>query len=116
MRAGAELDVESVDARVGVVLEKLLEGSPKLRCRGVVDGDQVEELGGDPGVDPLDDGEVVLDPAWIGGLRHRGGIDVIAEAAATEMNVEEVVPMIKIVLGEIEDDRDEGRDVGDRVS
>ena len=40
---------------------------------------------------------------------------MIAEAATTEMNVEEVAPMIKIVLGEIEDDRDEGRDVGDRV-
>ena len=40
---------------------------------------------------------------------------MIAEAAATEMNVEEVAPMINIVLGEIEDDRDEGRDVGDRV-
>ena len=40
---------------------------------------------------------------------------MIADAAAIEMNVEEVAPMIKIVLGEIEDDRDEGRDVGDRV-
>ena len=67
MSVGAELDVESVDTRVGVVLEKLLEGSPKLRCRGVVGGDQVEELVGDPGVDPLDDGEVFLDPARIDG-------------------------------------------------
>jgi hypothetical protein len=29
---------------------------------------------------------------------------VIAEAAATEMNMEEVAPMVKVMLGEIEDD------------
>jgi hypothetical protein len=86
-----------------------------LSCRGVVGGDQVEELDGDPGVDPLDDSEVVLDPAWIGGPWCRGEVDVITEAAATEMNMEEVAPMVKIMLGDIEDDRDEGRDVGDRV-
>jgi hypothetical protein len=40
---------------------------------------------------------------------------VIAEAAATKMNMEEVAPMVKIMLGEIEDDRDERRDVCDRV-
>jgi hypothetical protein len=40
---------------------------------------------------------------------------VIAEAVAIEMNMEEVAPMVKVMLGEIEDDRDEGRDVGDRV-
>jgi hypothetical protein len=40
---------------------------------------------------------------------------LIAEAAATEMDVEEVAPMVKVMLGEIEDDRDEQRDVGDRV-
>ena len=79
-----------------------------MRCSGVIGGDQVEELGGDPGVDPLDDGEVVLDPARIVGPRRRGEVDVIAEAAATEMNMEEVPPMIKVLLGEIEDDRDEG--------
>ena len=28
LSAGAELDVKSVDTRVGVVLEELLEGSP----------------------------------------------------------------------------------------
>jgi hypothetical protein len=37
------------------------------------------------------------------------------EAAATEMNMEEVAPMVKVMLGEIEDDRDEGRDVVDHV-
>jgi hypothetical protein len=31
------------------------------------------------------------------------------------MNMEEVAPMVKVMLGEIEDDRDKGRDVGDRV-
>ena len=48
---------------------------------------------------------------------------MIAEAATTEMNMEEggrrgevvVAPMVKVMLGEIEDDRDEGGDVGDRV-
>jgi hypothetical protein len=86
-----------------------------LGYRGVVGGDQVEELGGDPGVDPLDDSEVVLDPAWIGGPWCRGKVDVIAEAATTEMNMEEVAPMVKVMLGEIKYDQDKGRDVSDRV-
>ena len=41
---------------------------------------------------------------------------MIAEAATTEMNMEEVAPMVKVMLGEIENDRDERRDVGNRVS
>jgi hypothetical protein len=86
-----------------------------LSCRGVIGGDQVEELGGDPGVDPLDDSEVVLDPAWIGGPWCRGEVDVIVVAATTEMNMEEVAPMVKVMLGEIKDYRDEGRYIGDRV-
>jgi hypothetical protein len=86
-----------------------------LGSRGVVGGDQVEELGGDPGVDPLNDGEVILDLAWIGEPWCRGKVDVIAEAAATEMNMEEVAPMVKVMLGEIKEDLDERRDVGDRV-
>ena len=65
-----ELGVEGVDARVGVVLEQLLERCPKLGGGGVVVGDQIEELRGDACVNPLDDGEIVFHPAWIGGLRR----------------------------------------------
>jgi hypothetical protein len=86
-----------------------------LRCRGVVGGDEVEEFGGDPRVDPLDDGEIVFHPARIIGARLRGGIDVAAKAAAPEMHVKQVAPVVEVVFGEIQDDRDEGRDVGDRV-
>jgi hypothetical protein len=31
------------------------------------------------------------------------------------MNMEEVAPMVKVMLGEIKEDLDERRDVGDRV-
>jgi hypothetical protein len=53
--AGAELHVKHVDAHVRVVLEELFKRGPKFSGSGVVVGDQVEELGGDLGVNPLDD-------------------------------------------------------------
>jgi hypothetical protein len=53
--AGAELDVKCVDARIRVVLEELLKRGPKFSGGRVIIGDQVEEIGGDSGVNPLDD-------------------------------------------------------------
>jgi hypothetical protein len=53
--AGAELDVKRLDVHVRVVLEELLKRGPKFSGGSIVIGDQVEELGGDSGVNPLDD-------------------------------------------------------------
>ena len=96
-----ELGVEGVDARVGVVLEQLLERCPKLGGGGVVGGDQIEELRGDACVNPLDDGEIIFHPARIGVLRRVGWIYVVAEAAAAEVDVEEVAPMVVVVGAKI---------------
>ena len=96
-----ELGVEGVDARVGVVLEQLLKGRPKLGGGGVVGGDQIEELRGDACVNPLDDGEIIFHPARIGVLRRVGWIYVVAEAAAAEMDGEEVAPMVVVVGAKI---------------
>jgi hypothetical protein len=38
---------------------------------------QIENLDGDPRVDPLDDGEIVLDPTRIGWARDGVGGDVV---------------------------------------
>ena len=75
---GAELGVKSVDAGVGVVLKQLLEGGPKIGCSGVVVGDKIEKLGGDPSINPLDDREIVLHPTRIGRLRDRGWMYMVA--------------------------------------
>jgi hypothetical protein len=70
--SGAKLDVKRIDARIGVVLEQLLERSPEFGGGGVIGGDKVEELGRNLSVNPLDDREIVFDLARIGGLRYRG--------------------------------------------
>ena len=75
---GAELGVESVDAGVGVVLKQLLKGGPKIGCSGVVVGDKIEKLGGDPSINPLDDRKIVLHPTRIGRLRDRGWMNMVA--------------------------------------
>ena len=84
----AELGVERVDTCVRVVLEQLLEGDPELGGGGIIGRDQVEELGGDAGVDPLYNGEVIFHPTRIGGLRRMRWIYVVAEAATAEVDGE----------------------------
>jgi hypothetical protein len=94
---GAKLGVQCIDAGVAVVLEKLLKRSPEVCSGGVVVGDEIEELGGDAGVDPLYNCEIVLNPTRICGTRHRGRIDMIAKTTSAEMNVKQVAPMIVVV-------------------
>jgi hypothetical protein len=112
---GAKLRVQRVDAGVTVILKKLLERGPELGSGGTIVGDEVEELGGDAGVDPLDDGEIVGDPAWVGGLGNRGCLNVVTETATTKVDVEEVAPMIVVVGTEVEDDGDKRGDIGDCI-
>jgi hypothetical protein len=77
----AELGVEAGDACVDVVLEELAERCPKISCRRSVAEHQIENLGGDPSVNPLDDGEVVLDPTSINWVWNGVGGDVAEEIA-----------------------------------
>jgi hypothetical protein len=77
-----ELGVQGVDAGVNVVLKQLTEGRPKRGGVGGVAEDEIEDLGGHPLVDPLDDGEVVLYPARIRRLGNGVGVDVAEEIAA----------------------------------
>jgi hypothetical protein len=61
--------VKRVDTRIGVVLKQLLERIPEFGGGAIIVGDEVEELGRDPSVNPLDDREIVLDPTRIRELR-----------------------------------------------
>ena len=103
MRNGAEFRVQRVDAGVAVILKKLSERGPELGGGGIVIGDEVEELGVDAGVDPLDDGEITGDPAWVGGLRNGGRLDMVMQTAATKVDMEEVAPMVVVVGAEVKD-------------
>ena len=95
------VSLDGFDARVGVVLEQLLKGRPKLGGGGVVGGDQIEELRGDACVNPLDDGEIIFHPARIGVLRRVGWIYVVAKATAAKVDGEEVTPMVIVVGAKI---------------
>jgi hypothetical protein len=108
----ADLGVEVVDAGVDVVLEELAQSRPKsIGCGGLAE-DEVEDLGGDARVDPLDDGEVVSNPAGISGAWNGVVGDVVTKATAPKVNLEEMVPVIVVVLGEVEGNGDKGSNVG----
>jgi hypothetical protein len=79
----AELVVEAGDAAVDVVLEELPKSRPKGGSSGGAAKDEIEDLGGDAGVDPLDDGEIVFDPLRIIGTRRNGAVDMPAKIAAS---------------------------------
>jgi hypothetical protein len=67
---------------VDIVLKQLTEGRPKRGGVGGITEDEIEDLGGHPLVDPLDDGEVILYPMRIRRLGNGVGIDVAEEIAA----------------------------------
>ena len=92
-----------------------MKGRPETGGGGGFPEDEIEDLGGDAHVDPLDDGEVILDPLGIMGLRHGGGVDVGAKIAAPEVNFEEVAPMVVVVGVEIMGDGDIGTNIGDCI-
>ena len=77
LHEGAELGVQRVGAGIAVILEELAEGGPELGGGGFVVGDEVEELGGDVCVDPLDDAEIVGDPPWVGRLGNGARLNVV---------------------------------------
>ena len=95
----ADLGVEIVDPGVDVVLEELAQGRPESGGGGGVAEDEVEDLSGDAGVDPLDNCEVIRDPARICRAGNGVGGDVISKAAASEVNLEKMAPVVVVVLG-----------------
>jgi hypothetical protein len=95
----ANFSVEVVDPGVDVVLEELAQGRPESSGGGYLTEDEIEDLGGDAGVDPLDDGEVVRNPARIGGVGNGVVGDVVTKTAAPKVNLEEMAPVVVVVLG-----------------
>ena len=59
--------------------------------------DEIEDLCGDSHVDPLNNGEIILDPLRIRKLRKRVVGNVRAEIASPKVDVEEVTPMAVVV-------------------
>jgi hypothetical protein len=95
----ANLGVEVVDLCVDVVLEELAQGRPESSGGGGLTEDEIEDLGGDAGVNPLDDGNVIRNPARIGGAGNGVVGDVVRKTAAPEVNLEEMTPVVVVVLG-----------------
>ena len=58
----AELCMEVVGAGIDVVLEELTESHPEFGGGSSITKNEIEDLGGDSHVDPLYDGEIILDP------------------------------------------------------
>lgn len=63
--------------------------------------DEIEDLCGDSHVDPLNNGEIILDPLRIMKLRKRVVGNVRAEIASPKVDVEEVTPMVVVVSSEV---------------
>ena len=95
---GAKLGMKSVDVSIDIVLEELMKGHPKGGGVGGVTEDKIKNLGGHALIDPLDDGEVVLDPSRIRWPGNGGGGDVVQQIAAAEVNFKKMAPVIVVVL------------------
>lgn len=63
---GTKLRVEGRDAGVDVVLEEATKLAPDVASSNAVLDDEVEELCRDPCVEPLNNGQVILQPAGVG--------------------------------------------------
>jgi hypothetical protein len=95
----ADLGVEVADPGVDVVLEELAQGHPESSTGGGLAEDEIEDLVGYAGVDPLDDGKVVCNPARISGAWNKVVGDVVTKTTAPEVNLEEMAPVVVVVLG-----------------
>jgi hypothetical protein len=93
----ADHGVEVVDLGFDVVLEELAQGRPE--GGGGLTEDEIEDFSRDAGVNPLDDGEAVRNPARICGVGNGVGGDMIMKVAAPEVNLKGMVPVVVVVLG-----------------
>jgi hypothetical protein len=62
---------------------------------------EIEDFREDLHVDPLNNGEIILDPLQIVKLRASVGGDVRAEITSTEVDIEEVTPMVVVVSSKV---------------
>jgi hypothetical protein len=62
---------------------------------------EIEDFRGDSHVDPLNNGEIILDPLRIMKLRASVVGNMIAEIASPEVDVEEVTPMVVVVSSKV---------------
>ena len=62
---------------------------------------EIEDFCGDSHVDPLYNGEIILDPLRIMKLRASVVGDVRAEVASPKVDVEEMTPMVVVVGCEV---------------
>ena len=62
---------------------------------------EIEYLCGDSNVDPLNNGEIILDPLRIMKLRKRVVGNVRAKIASPNVDVEEVTPMVVVVSSNV---------------
>jgi hypothetical protein len=62
LRRVPKLGVENVGASVDVVLEELTKSCPEIGGGGTITVHEIEDFRGDAHVNPLDNGEIVLDP------------------------------------------------------
>ena len=63
--------------------------------------DEIEDLCGESHVDPLNNGDIILDPLRIMKLRKRVVSNMRAEIASPKVDVEEVTPMVVVVSSEV---------------
>jgi hypothetical protein len=48
-------------------------------------------------------------------MRRRGWVDMVAKTTSAKMDVEEMAPVVVVVSGEIKQDRNKGRDIGNCI-
>ena len=99
--------MQRVFPSIDVALKKLAQRGTNPGGGGTVVIEHVEDLGGDTSVEPLDDGEIILNPLRIIWAGNTSGGHVRAKIAATEVKIKEVPPMIVVVGGEIKNNGDE---------
>jgi hypothetical protein len=97
----ADLGVEAIDAGIDIVLKQLTKSSPKGGGGGGMAENKIKNLGGNMSVDPLYNGEIILDPTRIIGARNRIGSNMVEKIAMAEVNIKKMTPMIVVVGGEI---------------
>ena len=97
----SKLGVEIVGASVDVVLEELTKGRPQIGGGDTVTVDEIEDFCGDSHVDPLHNGEIILDPSRVMKLRKRVVGNLRAEIASPKVDVEEVTPMVVVVSSKV---------------
>ena len=93
--------MEVVGESIDIAFEELTESHPEFSGGSSITKNEIKDLDGDLHVDPLYDGEIILDPLRIMRLRDGVGGDVGAEIASPKVDVEDLTPMVVVVGAKI---------------